>query len=162
MLRPIAVQAALSLGVIATAAQAAPITQAEVRALVERQRQTWSRGDTAAYFATFAAGAVFTDQARGSDNAIVPYGSSNMPEARRNARRAFLKGRIVETIEIKAVAISADGRGAAIVGDVRTRLEGPQGVRWSCAERLEAFARLPEGLRAVRQTDTLVRCRRAP
>lgn len=153
---------ALPFMLLATAAQAAPIVDRDVRALVERQREAWSRGDLDAYFATFSGKAVFTDQARGSDNAIVPYGSSSMAEARRNARRAFLKGRIVERIVIKAVAISKDGSGAAVVADVHTRLEGPQGVRLSCAERLEAFVDTARGLKAVSQTDTLVRCRRAP
>lgn len=162
MPRPILLQAALAISLIATGVQAAPIAEKDVRALVERQREAWSRGDLDTYFATFAANARFTDQARGSDNAIVPYGSSSLAEARRNARRAFLKGRIVETVAIKAVAISKDGRGAAVVADVHTRLEGPQGVRQSCAERLEAFAQTSRGLRAVSQTDTLVRCKRAP
>jgi hypothetical protein len=162
MPRSIIFLTALAFTLTAAAAQAAPIAEKDVRALVECQRQAWSRGDLDAYFATFAASARFTDQARGSDNAIVPYGSSSVTEAHRNARRALLKGRIVETIAIKAVAISKDGRGAAVVADVHTRLEGPQGVRLSCAERLEAFVQTSRGLRAVSQTDTLVRCRRAP
>jgi hypothetical protein len=153
---------ALGLALLATAAQAAPVAEAEVRALVERQRQAWSRGDLDAYFATFAPGARFTDQARGSDNGIVPYGSSTVAEARRNARKALAKAKISEEVTIKAFAVSADGIGAAVVADVRTRLEGADGVRWSCAERLEAFAKLRHGLRAVSQTDTLVRCRRRP
>lgn len=153
---------ALASAFIATAVQAAPIAEADVRALVERQRQAWNGGDLDAYFGTFAPSARFTDQARGSDNAIVPYGSSSVAEARRNARRALTRTKVTEEIAIRAFARSADGSGAAIVADVRTRLEGPEGVRWSCAERVEAFARLRQGLRAVSQTDTLVRCRRRP
>jgi hypothetical protein len=156
-------RAALAFLLLTASAQAATgISEAEVRALVERQRQAWSRGDLDAYFATFAANARFTDEARGSDNAIVPYGSSTVAEARRNARRSLATTKIAEEVAIKAVAISADGRGAAIVADVRTRLETADGVRWSCAERVESFARLPQGLRAIGQTDTLVRCRRRP
>jgi hypothetical protein len=162
MLRPSLFRGVLAFALVAGAAQAAPIAERDVRALVERQRQAWSQGNLDAYFATFASDARFTDQARGSDNAIVPYGSSSLAEARGNARRALAKGRIAEEIAIKAIAISKDGRGAAVVADVRTRIETPKGVRWSCAERIEAFAQLKGGLRAISQTDTLVRCRRAP
>lgn len=150
-----------------TAAAQARMTEArlsepQVRDLVARQERAWNAGDLAAWAATYAPGAVFTDQALGSNNRIVPYGQSRLPEALAQARRTLRRSKVEESVRIRRVSISADGRGAAALADVRTRIETRGAVRWSCAERLESMALVRGRLKAVRQTDTLVRCRRAP
>lgn len=150
-----------------TAAAQARMTEArlsepQVRDLVARQERAWNAGDLAAWAATYAPGAVFTDQALGSDNRIVPYGQSRLPEALAQARRTLRRSKVEESVRIRRVSISADGRGAAALADVRTRIETRGAVRWSCAERLESMALVRGRLKTVRQTDTLVRCRRAP
>jgi hypothetical protein len=140
----------------------APLTEAEVRAFAARQAQALNAGDLSAYFATFAPQARFTQQALGSDNQIVPYGTSTLPEARRQLSRAAATSRITETVTVRRVAIGGRGRGAALSAQVRTRIEGGGKVRQSCAERIATVARVGGALKTFGQTDTLVRCRTAP
>lgn len=140
----------------------ARLTDAQVRDLLSRQEGAWNAGDLDAWAATYAADAVFTDQALGSNNRIVPYGQSRLPEALAQARRTLRRSKVEESVQVRRVSISADGRGAAALADVRTRIETKGAVHWSCAERLESMALVRGRLRGLRQTDTLVRCRRAP
>lgn len=146
----------------APAAAQAPITEAEVRTLAVRQVQALNAGELAAYFATFAPQARFAQQALGSDNRIVPYGASTREEARAQLAKALAGTAIRETLDVRKVVISADGRGAALSAAVRTELTSGGRTRRSCAERLATFARVGGRLRALGQTDTLVRCRTAP
>jgi len=160
--RPALAAALLLLACVGTAVAQGRLTEAGVRDLVARQERAWNAGDLDAWAATYAPGAVFTDQALGSNNRIVPYGASPLPDALAQARRTLKRSKVEESVRIRRVSISADGRGAAAMADVRTRIETKGAVRWSCAERLESMALVRGRLKAVRQTDTLVRCRRAP
>lgn len=146
----------------APAAAQAPLTETTVRAYAASQTQAFNAGDLAAYFATFAPGAVFTVQALGSDNRITPYGASTRAEARAQLSKALARSSVVETVEVRRVAIAGAGTGAALSARVRTRIETAGRVRLSCAERLATFARVRGELKALSQTDTLVRCRTAP
>lgn len=146
----------------APAAAQAPLGDAAVRAFAARQARAFNAGDLAAYFATFAPKAVFTVQALGSDNRITPYGSSTVAQARTQLSKTLGRSRVVETVEVRRVAISGTGRGAAFSARVRTRIEAEGRVRLSCAERLTSLSQVGGSLRALSQTDTLVRCRTAP
>lgn len=154
--------AALGLLLAQPAAAQSPIAEAEVRALAARQVQALNAQDLSAYFATFAPQARFTQQALGSDNRIVPYGTSTVPQARAQLARAAAASRITEAVQVRKVVVAASGGGAALTAQVRTRIEGGGRVRTSCAERLTAVARVGGALKALSQTDTLVRCRTAP
>lgn len=152
---------ALTLLVAPAATAQSALTEAEVRAFAARQAQAFDAGDLAAWFATFASRAVFVQQARGSDNGIVPYGQATVAEARAQLVQVLKGSRIREAVTVQKVAIAASGRGAALTATVRTRVEADGKVRESCAERLVTYARLQGRLKALSQTDTLVRCRRA-
>lgn len=144
----------------APAAAQAPLTEADARALAQRQAARLNGGDLEGYFATFAPGAVFTQQALGSNNRLIPYGQATVREARVQLGRTLAKSQVHETVEVRKVAIDAAGRGGALHAFVRTRVTTAGGARESCAERLTTFARLTGGVRVLAQTDTLVRCRR--
>ncbi len=138
------------------------LTEAAVRAFVDQQRQAWESGDVDAYFATFAPSARFTDQALGSDNKIVPYGTSTREQARAQVRRALAGAQVTEEVQIQRIAVSADGQGATLAASVRTRIVREGRVRTVCARRLASFALVGGRLRGLGRTDTLVRCRAGP
>ena len=154
---------ALTLGLLLLAGPAfaapAAITEAQVRALVERQSRAWNAGDLTAYFATFAPSARFTDQALGNDNRVVPYGVSTRDEAYAQSRRTLAKGAARETATIEAVTLSPNGRTARLSARVVSKISGRGAVRQVCARRVETFELATGGLRATGQTDTIVRCR---
>lgn len=158
----LAAAALLTLLTAAPALAQAPLTEEEVRIFAARQAQALNTGELAAYFATFAPQARFTQQALGSDNQIVPYGTSTLAEARRQLSKAAAASRITEAVTVRRVAIGGTGRGAALAAQVRTRIEGGGKVRQSCAERVATLARVDGALKTFSQTDTLVRCRTAP
>jgi len=135
------------------------LTEPQVRSLAERQSRAWNAGDLAAYFATFAATARFTDQALGNDNRIVPYGVSTLAQARAQSRKTLARGKVREALSIGAVTLAADGRGAELTAEVVIDIIGAGPARRICAKRSETFALTPAGLRATGQTDTIVRCR---
>ncbi|HEX3367066.1 hypothetical protein [Phenylobacterium sp.] len=135
------------------------LTESQVRGLAERQSHAWNAGDLAAYFATFAPTARFTDQALGNDNRIVPYGVSTLAEAREQSRKTLARGKVHETLSLGAVMLAADGRTAQLAADVVTQISGVGAPRRVCAKRTETFALTPPGPRATGQTDTIVRCR---
>ena len=146
---------------LADQALAAPaaITEAQVRALAERQARAWNSGDLAAYFATFAPSARFTDQALGNDNRIVPYGVSTRDQAHAQSRRALAKGPAHEATAIDSVTVAPDGRSARLSASVVSKISNGGAVRQVCARRVETFELATLGLRATGQTDTIVRCR---
>jgi hypothetical protein len=158
-LSPLALCLALS---AAPAAAQAPLTEAAIRDLAARQTAAFNAGDLAGYFATFAPKAVFTAQALGSDNRITPYGSSTVAQARAQLSKTVSRSKVSETVEVRRVALARSGRGGALSARVRTRIETAGQARLSCAERLTTFAEVGGSLRALSQTDTLVRCRTAP
>lgn len=150
----------LGLALLAAAPAAAEtITDAEIRTLAARQAERLGAGDVDGYAATFAPGAVFTQQALGSNNAVVPYGQASLAEARVQLARTLARSQVRETVDVRAVVLSASGRGAALRAFVRTRVTTEGRVRESCAWRIAGVARIGGRLRTVSQTDTLVRCR---
>ncbi|HEY8004974.1 MAG TPA: nuclear transport factor 2 family protein [Phenylobacterium sp.] len=161
MIPPVGAPAALGLLLLAGPAFAAPaaITAAQVRALAERQSRAWNSGDLAAYFATFAPSARFTDQALGNDNRIVPYGVSTREQALAQSRRTLAKGAASEAATIDAVTVAPDGRSARLSARVVSKISSGGTARQVCAQRVETFELTPAGLRATGQTDTVVRCR---
>ena len=151
---------ALGLLLLAGPAFAAPaaITEAQVRALAERQSRAWNAGDLAAYFATFTPTARFTDQALGNDNRIVPFGVSTREQAQAQSRRTLAKGAAHETATIDAVTLAPDGRSARLSARVVSKISSGGATREVCARRVETFERTTAGMRATGQTDTIVRC----
>ena len=141
-----------------TFAGPAAITEAQVRALAERQSRAWNAGDLAAYFATFTPTARFTDQALGNDNRIVPFGVSTREQAQAQSRRTLAKGAAHETATIDAVTLAPDGRSARLSARVVSKISSGGATREVCARRVETFERTTAGMRATGQTDTIVRC----
>ena len=144
------------------AAAQARLTEAEVLSFVARQERAWNAGDLDAYFAGFDRRAVFIDQALSNENTIVPYGRSTVAQARTQARRVLERGKASERGQVRAVRISQNGRGAAVAADLASRIETGGGARTVCARRLLTLARIGGRLRALSQTDTVLRCRAAP
>lgn len=146
-------------------ARSPAITEAEIRTLAARQARALNAGDLRGYVATLADRAVLAQQALGSDNSIVPYGSSTVSQARAQLRRLLATSTLTETVAVTRVVIDPTGRGAALSAEVRTevapRAAADGRLRRSCARRLATFARIDGRLRMLSQTDTLVRCRRA-
>ena len=138
-----------------TAGAPAGLTEPQVRAFASRQSADWNAGRFAAYFASFASTARFTDQALANSNTIVPYGSSSREEARAQVGRRFAKQRPSESLTITRVTLAADGSTARVDAQVVSQ----SGGRTFCAQRAETLARTPRGPRATSQTDTIVRCR---
>ncbi len=139
---------------------AAPaVTVADVRALIAKQEAAWNAGNVAAWAATYAPAAIFTDQARSNENTVVPYGTSRLPQAKTQARKALAKAKVREIGQVLHVRVGADGKTAGALSYVVTRLETGGRVRLICAERAATFSLAGGGLRATSQTDTVVRCR---
>ena len=144
-------------------ALAAPaITEPQVRAFVDRQSKAWNAADVSGYFATFTPKAVFTDQALGNDNRIVPYGASTVAQAKAQARRFFAKSKVRETSVITAIAIAPDGASARVTTYEVSQISTAGKVRQVCGQGVAIIVRTPAGLRSTGQTDTIVRCRAAP
>lgn len=145
----------------AVAASAAParLSEAEVRAFVERQSKAWNAGELGAYFALFAPNATFTDQARAKDGRVVPYGVSTLAEAKAQSRRARAKSKVAETTTLRAIRIAPDGRSAEVQAAEQITLTAAGRVRHLCAERVQTLALTSAGIRSKGQTDTYVACR---
>lgn len=146
---------------LATAAHAAParITEPQVRAFVERQEAAWNAKDAGAWAGRFTADARFVDQARGSDNRIVPNGTSTLAEAVGQARRFFAKSRFHETFVVDRVQIAPDGGSAQVWSHETIRLEmSGKPLRTLCTETEQTLVFDHGRLRSRGQTDTSVRC----
>jgi uncharacterized protein (TIGR02246 family) len=143
------------------AAHAAParLTEADVRAFVERQSKAWNAGDLAAYFALYAPGATFTDQGRAKDGRTALYGVSTLPQARAQARRSLRGATVRETTTLRAIRLAPDGRGAVVTSAEDTVITKAGHARRSCAERTQTLVATSAGLRSKGQTDTVVFCR---
>jgi hypothetical protein len=136
------------------------LTEADVRAFVARQERAWNAGDTAAYFAGFDPRAVFVDQALSNENTIVPYGRSSLAQARAQVGRVMARSKLSETGQVRRVQLSQNGRAAAVASQITTRIETGAKARVTCARRLLTVIQVGARLRALAQTDTVVRCPR--
>lgn len=147
----------------ATLAQAAParLTEASVLAFVAKQEAAWNSRDLKAFEAAFTSDARFVDQARGSDNGIVPYGVSSRAEAIAQARRFFATSHVLETSTVDRVEIAPDGRLARVFGHEISRIDTPgKPSRSACAETAQVVVLVGGRLLSRGRTDTAVRCRR--
>jgi uncharacterized protein (TIGR02246 family) len=155
-----AIASLLAVG-LAQAAQAAParLTEAAVDAFVARQEAAWNAGDAKAWAALFTPDARFVDQARGSDNSIVPTGRSTLAQASAQAGRFFAKAHFHETAEVTRIEISADGRSARVLGRETTRIdEAGRPPRTLCAETEQTLVLSAGRILSRGQTETAVRC----
>ena len=141
-------------------AQAAGTMEGQVRALLAAQERSWNVGALDAYFATFRADAVFTDQYRTPAGQIVPYGSSRLPEARAQARKFRAASKASETAEVVSIALGPDGRSAQVTSRVVSRTQGANGLRVTCAERRQDLVLAAGRLRSRGAVDTFSRCPR--
>jgi hypothetical protein len=132
------------------------LTDDSVRAFVARQERAWNARDLGAYFAGFTPDARFTDQAYVGDKPPVPYGTSTLPEARTQARKALRGDKPRETGRILRITISADGRSARVESSVASQVR----ARRLCAGRTQILVLGAGGLRSRGQTDTFIRCPR--
>ena len=148
---------------LATAAHAAParLTDADVRAFVARQETAWNAKDARAWAAHFTPDARFVDQARGSDNSLVPNGTSTLAEAAAQAKRFFAKATFRETAEVLRVEIAPDGCAARVSARETIRIEAARGLppRILCTETEHTLVLQGGRILSRGQTDTAVRCR---
>ena len=157
MLRVLLISATLA---IPLAAQAAPrLTEAEVRAFVERQSKAWNAGDLGGYFALYAPDARFTDQARAKDGRVVPYGTSTLAEAKAQTRRARAGSKVQEVTTLRAIQIAPDGKSAQVAAAEASAIATGARTRRLCAERVQTIVLTPAGPRSKGQTDTYLACR---
>ena len=147
---------------IAGAAQAEPrLTDASVRAFVNRQAAAWSAKDARAFAATFTPDAVFVARARDSHGGFTDNGHSTLPQATAQARRFFAKTRFTVTSTAARVVIAPDGRSAQVFGHDTTRIEAAhQPARTFCAETEQTVVLVGGRILSKGQTDTDVRCPR--
>jgi hypothetical protein len=146
---------------LAAAAHAAPtrLTEPAIRGFVAKQEAAWNAKDARAWAGFFAPDARFVDQSRGSDNSIVPNGTSTLAQATAQAERFFARSTFRETAQVTRVEISPDGRSARVLGREQTRIEGPGGQpRTLCAETEQALTLIGDRILSRGQTDTAVRC----
>jgi hypothetical protein len=144
----------------AGAATAAGVGEAQVRAFLADQQRAWNAGDLDAYYAGFTPDAAFTDQYRTPSGQVVPYGASTLAQAKAQTRRFRATSKVTERGEGLRVTPGADGRSAQVVSQVVSRIEGPKGLRITCAERRQEIVLAAGHLRSKGQTDTFSRCPR--
>jgi uncharacterized protein (TIGR02246 family) len=155
----------LAVLILAGAVHAAParLTEPAVRAFVQRQEAAWNAKDAKAWAAFFTPDARFVDQARGSDNSVVPTGTSTLAQATAQAQRFFAKTRFHETAQVLRVQLAPGGRSARLFGDESVRIEEPgRPPRTLCAETEQALALVDGRILSKGQTDTAVRCNALP
>ena len=147
------------LALLASAAQAAParLTESQVRGFVERQSKAWNAGQLPAYFALFTPDARFVERGRAKDGRVVPYGTSTLAEARRQARRN--PARTQETTTVRQVLIAPDGRSAQAASSEVLLITEAGRTRRLCGERTQTIVATPHGLRSTGEVDTLFECR---
>jgi hypothetical protein len=154
---------ALLILIVAPTAQAseAVLTDASVRAFVNRQEAAWNAKDARAFAATFTAEAQFVAQARDSHGGLTSNGRSTVAQATAQARRFFAKSRFHETGVIDRVIIAPDGRTAQVLGHVTTQIETPgRTPQKLCAETLQTVTLGKGRMLSQGQTETDVRCPR--
>ena len=144
----------------AAPAWGAGLSEAQVGAFVARQERAWNAGALDLYFSTFRPDAVFTDQYRTPAGQLVPYGSSTVAEARAQSRKFLAASDVSERGEIVRIALGSDGHTAQVVSRVVSRIQGPKGLRITCAERRQEVVLASGELRSKGQTDTFSRCPR--
>lgn len=151
---------ALALLISSPAIAQVAITDAAARAFVTRQERAWNSGDAAAYFASYAPGATFTDQAYVGDKAPVPYGTSTLPQARAQVRKALARAKASETVQVQRITPTADGRAVIVLARVASTLQTAGKTRRLCAVRRQTLILLRGDLISNGKTDTYYPCPR--
>ena len=136
------------------------ITDAAARAFIARQERAWNSGDLAAYFAGYAPGATFTDQAYVGDKPPVPYGTSTLPQARAQVRKALTRSKASETAQIQRITPTADGRAVIVVARVASTLQTAGKTRRLCAVRRQTLISHQGRALSSGKTDTYYPCPR--
>lgn len=136
------------------------ITDVAARAFVSGQERAWNRGDMAAYFAGYAPGATFTDQAYVGDKPPVPYGTSTLPQARAQARKALARSKASETAQIQRITPTPDGRAVIVVSRVTSTLQTAGKTRRLCAVRRQTLISHQGRVLSNGKTDTYYPCPR--
>ena len=136
------------------------ITDAAARAFVAGQERAWNSGDLAAYFAGYAPGATFTDQAYVGDKPPVPYGTSTLPQARAQARKALARSKASETAQVQRITPTADGRAVIVVARVASTLQTAGKTRRLCAVRRQTLIVVRGEMISNGRTDTYYPCPR--
>ena len=136
------------------------ITDAAARAFIARQERAWNSGDLAAYFAGYAPGATFTDQAYVGDKPPVPYGTSTLPQARAQVRKALTRSKASETAQIQRITPTADGRAVIVVARVASTLHAAGKTRRLCAVRRQILISHQGRVHSSGKTDTYYPCPR--
>lgn len=144
----------------AAPAEAAGLSETQIRVFFAEQERAWNAGALDAYFQTFRPDAIFTDQYRTPAGEIVPYGSSSLAKARAQSRRFRAASKVSEKGEIVRIALGGDGRTAQVVSREVSRIQGAKGLRVTCAERRQDLVLTAGRLRSKGQTDTFTRCPR--
>lgn len=154
--------ALLALALAAPAQAQAVLTDAQVREFVSRQERAWNAGEVDRYFAPYAAGAVFTDQARTGKGEIVPYGRATLAQAKAQARRFFAKSKVNERGTIQRIEFAPDRRSARVISQAVSRVETGGRAQVTCIARVQTLVLAGARVSSTGQTDTLSRCRRQP
>lgn len=157
MLRFLLISVLLSAG--PAAAQTA-ISEADARAFVARQEQAWNARRLDTYFAGFAVGASFTDQAYVGDKPPVSYGTSTLAEARTLAQKSLATTKSREHNQIRRVEARGDGVSVLVVSNVTSTVEAAGKTRQLCAIRRQALLRRQGRILSTGNTDTYYPCPR--
>jgi hypothetical protein len=146
-----------------TVALALTISEADASAFVAGQEAAWNAKDAARWAATFLPDARFVEQARASDNSIVPTGSSSLAQATAQARRFFARERFRETARVTRVQLAPDKRSAKVFGYETSHIESlGKPERTLCAETEQTLVLQGGRILSRGQTDTAVRCNAGP
>ena len=150
---------ALSVLLAGSPAQAAGLTDAQVRDFARRQENAWNARDLNGFFALFTPDAVFTDQTRTPKGEMISYGASNRVEAKTQAGKFLATATSVERGVIDKVTIAADGRSAEVLGREITKVKTTARTRKVCADTRQVVVLTGGAIRSKGQTDTVTRCR---
>jgi len=163
MARAILAMLACLVGVAAPVAWAAPgrLTDAAARAFVAQQERAWNRRDLDGYFAAYTPDAVFVDQTRTPQGAVIRYGDSDLKTAKALSKRALARTRVAERNAVDRVTVSADGASARVQGHKTTRLISAGREQTLCAQTDQTLVWRGGRVRSRGQTDTTTRCRDA-
>jgi ketosteroid isomerase-like protein len=164
-LGPTLVAATVGLALAAPVARGAParLTEPAIRAFIASQEKAWNAKDARVWAAAFTPDARFVDQARGSDNSVVPNGTSTLAQATAQAERFFAKSSFHETAEVTRIEIAADGRSARVLAREQIRIDQPgRAPRVLCTETEHRLVLAGGRILSRGQTDTSVRCNAAP
>ena len=113
-----------------------------------------------AYFAGYALTATFTDQAYVGDKPPVPYGTSSLPQARAQARKALARSKASEVVDVQRITPARGGRAVIVVSRVASTLQAAGKTRRLCAVRRQTLISHQGRILSSGKTDTYYPCPR--